>query len=218
MFSCDNPDVAQCDRCVLNFLKSSLMQEVDNGLGCSQIQQLLTLFRDALNQRAIVSLTIDGQIEFMIPQAEQLLNRYFGCRESNTLPVCLDHWLKQQISQRLSNGDALCSGIPLHIEQSEQQLLIYWIFDPRKEHIFLLLEERELSAFSIVALESLGLTQREAEVLFWVAKDKSNAEIAKVLGCCEGTVHKHLEHIYNKLGVHSRVGAVMVALEKLGVL
>jgi DNA-binding CsgD family transcriptional regulator len=171
------------------------MQEIGNGLGCSQVQQLLTLFRDVLNQRAIVNLTIDRQIEFMTPQAEQLLNRYFGCRESNTLPGCLDHWLKQQISQRSSNEDTLCSSMPLHIEQSGQQLLIYWVLDPLKEQVFLLLEERELSAFSIVALESLGLTQREAEVLFWVAKDKSNAAIARVLDCCEGTVRKHLEHL-----------------------
>ncbi|XGB43365.1 MAG: helix-turn-helix transcriptional regulator [Nodosilinea sp. LVE1205-7] len=171
-----------------------------------------------LNQRAIVSLTVDGQIRFMTPQAEQLLNRYFDCQESNTLPICLHHWLKQQILQRSSNGDALCSSIPLHIEQSEQQLLIYWILDTRKEEISLLLEERELLAFSTTALESLGLTQREAEVLFWVARDKSNTEIAKVLDCCEGTVRKHLENLYKKLGVQTRMGAVMIALERLGLL
>jgi DNA-binding CsgD family transcriptional regulator len=78
------------------------------------------------------------------------------------------------------------------------------------------LEERELQSFSISALELLGLTQREAEVLFWVAKDKSNVGIAKVLGCCEGTVRKHLEHIHTKLGVQTRTAAVMVALERLG--
>ncbi len=82
----------------------------------------------------------------------------------------------------------------------------------------MLLEERELPAFSIAALESLGLTQREAEVLFWVAKDKSNIEIAKVLDCCEGTVRKHLEHLYKKLCAQTRMGAVMVALERLGLL
>ena len=79
-----------------------------------------------------------------------------------------------------------------------------------------LLEEKELQAFSISALESLGLTKREAEVLFWIAKDKSNAGIAKVLGCSEGTVRKHLEHLYGKLNVQTRTAAVMVALEKLG--
>jgi DNA-binding CsgD family transcriptional regulator len=72
--------------------------------------------------------------------------------------------------------------------------------------------------FSVTALKSIGLTNREAEILFWISKDKSNAGIAKVLGCCEGTVRKHLEHLYKKLGVQTRMGAVMVALEKLGIL
>ncbi len=36
--------MTQCDRCILNFLHPLPMQEVGNGLGCSQIQQLLTLF------------------------------------------------------------------------------------------------------------------------------------------------------------------------------
>ncbi len=106
----------------------------------------------------------------------------------------------------------------LHIEQAGQQLIIRLIPDPTKEQYLLLLEEQKLPSFSIAALELLGLSKREAEVLFWVAKDKSNAGIARVLGCCEGTVRKHLEHLYKKLGVQTRTGAVMVALEKLGLL
>jgi DNA-binding CsgD family transcriptional regulator len=86
------------------------------------------------------------------------------------------------------------------------------------EHYLLLLEEQEGRSFSISALESLGLTKREAEVLFWIAKDKSNARIAKILGCCEGTVRKHLENLYKKLSVQTRMGAVMTALEKLDLL
>ena len=79
-------------------------------------------------------------------------------------------------------------------------------------------ETRRGAVYSIATLESLGLTQQEAEVLCWVAKDKSNATITKVLDCCEGTVRKHLEKLYKKLGVQTRMGAVMMALEKLGLL
>ncbi|MGK7896196.1 MAG: response regulator transcription factor, partial [Xenococcus sp. (in: cyanobacteria)] len=82
----------------------------------------------------------------------------------------------------------------------------------------ILLEEQELRSFSVASLELLGLTKREAEVLFWIAKDQSNAGIATILGCSKGTVRKHLEHIHQKLGVQTRTAAVMVALEKLGLL
>jgi DNA-binding CsgD family transcriptional regulator len=55
---------------------------------------------------------------------------------------------------------------------------------------------------------SLGLTDREHEVLELVAAGKSNAEIAAELVVAQGTVKKHLDNIYAKLGVGSRTAAV----------
>jgi len=52
------------------------------------------------------------------------------------------------------------------------------------------------------------LTRRECEVMLWVADGLSNAEIARVLVVERSTVRKHLEHIYEKLGVRSRTAAL----------
>lgn len=57
-----------------------------------------------------------------------------------------------------------------------------------------------------------GLTQREAEVMHWLACGKTDAEIAALLSISPRTVQKHLEHIYVKLGVETRTAAVMRAL------
>lgn len=65
-------------------------------------------------------------------------------------------------------------------------------------------------------LEVLGLTPREAEVLFWVAQGKSNPEIATILGIGLTTVKKHLEATFAKLGVENRTSAAAMALERLG--
>ena len=65
-------------------------------------------------------------------------------------------------------------------------------------------------------LESLGLTPREAEVLFWVARGKTNDEIATVLSIGLTTVKKHLESTYAKLGVENRTTAAAMALEHMG--
>lgn len=54
---------------------------------------------------------------------------------------------------------------------------------------------------------------REAEVLLWVARGKSNPEIAIILGLASRTVQKHLEHIFVKLAVGTRAGAARRALE-----
>ena len=65
-------------------------------------------------------------------------------------------------------------------------------------------------------LESLGLTPREAEILFWVAQGKTNPEIATILGIGVTTVKKHLEATFAKLGVENRTSAAAAALSHLG--
>lgn len=64
-------------------------------------------------------------------------------------------------------------------------------------------------------LAPLGLTPREAEVLFWVARGKTNDEIATVLGIGLTTVKKHLESTFAKLGVENRTTAAAMALERM---
>ena len=54
-----------------------------------------------------------------------------------------------------------------------------------------------------------GLSPREIELLSWVAQGKSNKDIGIILNIRPGTVSKHLEHIFTKLGVCSRTAAVI---------
>jgi DNA-binding NarL/FixJ family response regulator len=64
-------------------------------------------------------------------------------------------------------------------------------------------------------LERLGLSPREAEILLWVAQGKTNFEAGIILTISAATVKKHLEHIYEKLGVEGRTAATVRALEML---
>jgi len=57
-----------------------------------------------------------------------------------------------------------------------------------------------------------GLTPREGDVMHWLSQGKTDAEIAALLTISPRTVHKHLEHVYVKLGVETRTAAVMRAL------
>ena len=57
-----------------------------------------------------------------------------------------------------------------------------------------------------------GLTLREAEVMHWLARGKTDADIAALLSISPRTVQKHLEHVYVKLGVETRTAAVMRSL------
>jgi DNA-binding CsgD family transcriptional regulator len=60
----------------------------------------------------------------------------------------------------------------------------------------------------------LPVTQREREVLERLAAGKTDREIGEILGMSPRTVQKHLQHIYEKLGVETRTAAVMRALGK----
>jgi DNA-binding CsgD family transcriptional regulator len=66
----------------------------------------------------------------------------------------------------------------------------------------------------VKALAPLELTPREAEVLLWISRGKSNREIGVILGAKTGTICKHVEHIFTKLNVENRTTAAVVALEK----
>jgi HD-GYP domain-containing protein (c-di-GMP phosphodiesterase class II)/DNA-binding CsgD family transcriptional regulator len=58
-----------------------------------------------------------------------------------------------------------------------------------------------------------GLSDREVEVLRLVARGSSNREIAQALSIAEATVHHHVLHIYGKIGVSTRAGAALFAME-----
>lgn len=56
------------------------------------------------------------------------------------------------------------------------------------------------------------LTRRERQVLGLMAQGKTNREIAALLVTSQGTVKTHVTHIFRKLGVSDRVGAVLAVL------
>jgi DNA-binding response OmpR family regulator/DNA-binding CsgD family transcriptional regulator len=61
----------------------------------------------------------------------------------------------------------------------------------------------------------LALTTREAEVLVWIARGKSNRDISEILNISPRTVNKHLEQVFAKLGVENRASAAALAVGAL---
>ena len=58
------------------------------------------------------------------------------------------------------------------------------------------------------------ITEREVEVLELLSRGLGNKEMASELFVSEATVKSHLSHIYTKLGVDTRAGAVAAAIER----
>ena len=68
-------------------------------------------------------------------------------------------------------------------------------------------EARQLRDAAAADLSQYQLTPREMDVLAWIARGKTNRDIAEILGMSPRTVNKHLEHIFVKLGVETRAAA-----------
>jgi DNA-binding CsgD family transcriptional regulator len=114
-----------------------------------------------------------------------------------------------QVQTTRLNGDTNLPvpGAPLTIERVGRTLNIRLA-----AHDVLLLQEETHGTDPDDRLE---LTPREWEVLRYVAKGCSNAEIARILCVERSTVRKHLEHIYEKLNVSSRTAAVARAFPSM---
>ena len=61
----------------------------------------------------------------------------------------------------------------------------------------------------------LGLTPREAEVLYWVSNGKADHDIGVIVGASVRTIEKHVGNILRKLKVENRTTAAVIALGML---
>jgi DNA-binding NarL/FixJ family response regulator len=139
--------------------------------------------------RAVILADASGRIVFQTRLAADLLHKHFPENARTHLPSALGSEGAPLLARRFSERD-----------RSDLQMLV--------------LEERG-SPPGPNSLVALGLTPREAEVLYWIAQGKSNPDIATILGANVRTVHKHVEHIFQKLGVETRNAAMLAALEIL---
>jgi DNA-binding NarL/FixJ family response regulator len=102
------------------------------------------------------------------------------------------------LTKPVANAD-LVRAIEVRLRRSEQQA--------RREF--------KLDFSSTQPLLEFGLTARAAETLLWLAQGKTNPDIATILGITESTVKKHVQEIFDKLGVETRGAATVRALEVL---
>jgi DNA-binding CsgD family transcriptional regulator len=147
----------------------------------------------------------DGELEPTDERGEALLWRFFARPARGGLPAELRDWLRRDGA----------SGRSLVVADGEGRRLSARLLEcdgqPRWRAI-LLDEWGEGPAPG--ELRALGLTEREAEVLAWAARGKSDAQIGALLSISHRTVDKHLEHLFRKLEVSSRAEAVARALSR----
>ena len=212
------PDFSERDRLCLDLLRPHLIQAYRNTEAVTQTRRELELASHQLEvlDRGMIVLTPDGRVRTLTARARQYLLEFFGSpsRLAHRLPEDLRRWVSHQEALLARRDDMPGAREPLMVEREGKCLVVRLCPDAGQS--LLLLEERA-TAPRPEALERLGVSRREAEVLVWVAEGKTNGEVATILGISPRTVQKHLEHIYQKLGVETRTAAAARALQVPGV-
>jgi DNA-binding CsgD family transcriptional regulator len=199
-------DCSERERLLLNVLSPHLRQAFESAQAVSGLEERVGRVQEAAgagDQEVVIVRT--GAACTATPRGRQWLRAYFGAsRRAGDLPRAVRDWIDAQAVRFVVTDDVPAPRSPLRAacEDGELEVRIAWQLD---ETILLLREHRRRPG--IAALAALGLSPRETDVLLWVAEGKSNAAIGTILGMSGRTVGKHLERIYQKLGVETRTAA-----------
>ena len=152
-----------------------------------------------------------GRLLWSTPQASRLLASATADfdAESFALPEAVTHWL----AARSEGGGEQASATLLSV--AGRTLTVTFVGRMDRDELLLRIAEENASDEMAIFRERLGVTVREAEVLLWIARGKSNRDISEILGMSPRTVNKHLEQIYVKLGVENRAAAAAAAVRLL---
>lgn len=156
--------------------------------------------RRALNEISQLAFACDisGRVIWAAQGATEYLSRIGGNGWDGTL-------FTSQISQWLMHLPGKNSVLKLKGMEHPVQVQFLARSTP-DEFIFQVVEDSETRTRDAFKTE-FGLTDREAEVLYWIAQGKTNREIAEILAMSPRTVSKHLEAVFRKLGVENRTAA-----------
>ena len=162
--------------------------------------RITRMARDAVDVAGMGVVFVDahGRLAWRSPQAALWLHALGEPAAPGHLPAALASAMEDGANLRVTTA----GGTRLSVRNLGAATL--------GETMLLLALQREESG-GATRLAEAALTPRETEVLSWLAKGKTNRDIGEILGTSPRTVNKHLEHIFEKLGVETRAAAAALA-------
>lgn len=166
--------------------------------------------RAALDTAGRFLLAVDGNglILWSTPQATRLLAGVLADMEGRpALPAALRDWLRAG-SPPPPPGGELMSEDGMRLQLSPLGKV------GENEHLLRLTVD-DTAGEEALLRRHFHLTAREADVLLWLTRGKSNRDIATILDLSPRTVNKHLEVVFTKLGVENRATASFLVMKTL---
>lgn len=203
-----NSDFSERDRLILTLLRPHLIISLRNvtELGHIRLENDLLKRGAETKRQGVLMLHQDGTVITISELAGEMLDTYFAAplAEGDQLPPALVQWIESETC--LSQLVQQVERAPFVVEKNGKRLTIELRHDFTTCGRILVCSESD-PATKLRRLHQYELSSRQIETLLWLAKGKTNAEIAVILNISRRTVEKHLEHIFAKLGVETRAAA-----------
>jgi len=152
-----------------------------------------------------------GRVLWCTPKARQILSES-GARRS------LEPTLPSEVMEellRFRHGDGHGSARSAFTVAGRRLECSFLSTLGSDELLFRIAEINHCNTDKTTLQRAHALTSREAEVLLWISRGKSNRDIGQILDISPRTVNKHLEQVFVKLGVENRAAAAAVAVRSL---
>lgn len=155
--------------------------------------------------RSLLATDARGRVLWRTPQASKLLAAVGANDPAGDEPPDLREALRAMAAEPPQGGAA-----PVNLRMGGMRMQLSYLGQAENEHFFRLAEPLDGREEGILR-DALHVTAREADVLVWIARGKSNRDISEILNISARTVNKHLEQVFTKLGVENRAAAAAVA-------
>ncbi|WP_174291348.1 response regulator transcription factor [Sphingomonas bacterium] len=169
--------------------------------------------QSALDTSGRPALAVDdaGRLLWLTPVASEMLQRVFAdwSPASGNLPrpfLAAIRSLQESAPASGTRATIDRDGGMIEAEFLRRTAASQWLF---------LLSQRRGGEDERLLAARHGLTSREAEVLLWISRGKQNREVSEILKISPRTVNKHLEQIFEKMGIENRASATAIAVATL---
>jgi DNA-binding CsgD family transcriptional regulator len=205
-------DFSERERQLMGYLSPHLRQAHSNVLAQEAARQCGRLLGKFEEEREVVPLSAQATPRWLSERVCKWLRKYFADTSAlNPWPETLQCWVRLQAWSHGKGEKDIEVRRPLVVERDDARLTAT-VVQGNGIATAVLLTETRLRSFAQLA-QRLPLTDREREVFCWICEAKTNPEISTILSISPRTVHKHVEHILEKLGVENRSQAQRLGWE-----
>jgi DNA-binding CsgD family transcriptional regulator len=207
------------DRMVLKILQPHLTQAFENVLAFTDARAMAALSAHAFQagSNGLILVNHSGRIIHASEIASDHLAFLHAAESPDGASLGFNERLHPRILKWLSDTPPTPEQRTrtLEIENGESRVLFrsarvddhHWIISTQRQTLRSLADSLQ---------KIYQLSDRQADVLLWVSRGKSNVEIGEILAISDRTVAKHIEHVFDKLGVENRLAASRKALDAIG--